>query len=369
MLLDEECLGADQPHLHFPTLSQVNLAGAAATATAAGAAAAAASVSTDLALPDREVSWGREHSLGEYPLPHASVSQSALDAAFDHRTGAWATPPNYFTITKEASKMAVKPSAVSNVPSHGIIASHTAFVPLKDSSSTPYESTPLDEGFGLESFMSDDTHGSDSSNEVAPLRAHGSQFGELPGAAKAPSPTVPAPPQVSVQVSEGMSEPGFEHYYYSSTADINKDAIKRATSHQNETYETKRHLMGPSVKRMALNRDGTAGRLSMAPDSAVPVAAPFNEDHAMRELTQTMEKSTLLESAPDHAAPSPPTAGSLAGYDRVTTIDRISLDLISHPVSLSRTNTAEIMDTLASASASASDLDEEAFNQFLDNII
>jgi hypothetical protein len=282
----------------------------------------------------RALSFGpREHSLGDYPLEHASVTQSAIDAAFDRKMGSWATRPNYFAIAKEPSVTmpAVAAAQVSSQPAYPPApASYPASV--RESGEHPSSmGTTSSAGMRSASLASEDTATTTGSSDVC----------------------------------------------------CAKDAIKRATSHQNETFETKRYLVGPSVKRAALCRGGTFGTLdsqptptstSSGPDGGDAPATecgvsrrPFDDEVEMRELTQSMERSSIdwLGIPPSRSIGvvdrtlsveimsslewlDLPPLRSIGAVDRATSIDHIAMDLMVNPVAMSRTNTEEIFQSLSS---------------------
>jgi hypothetical protein len=284
---------------------------------------------------ERTHSFGpREHSLGEYPLEFASVTQSAIDAAFDRKMGSWATRPNYFAIAKEPSvtlaAVAAPVPGSTLQPNPAVSASYPAS--FRESSEYPSSlGTASSAGMRSASLASEDTTTTTGSSEVC----------------------------------------------------CAKDAIKRATSHQNETFETKRYLVGPSVKRAAMSRGGTFGTLNSQPtptssgpdgdDDSANVAPcivgrrPLNDDLEMRELTQSMEKSSIdwldIPSSRSIGAKDRmlsveimsslewldlPHSRSIGAIERATSIDHIAMDLMVNPVAMSRTNTEEIFQSLSS---------------------
>jgi hypothetical protein len=78
--------------------------------------------------------------------------------------------------------------------------------------------------------------------------------------------------------------------------------IKRMTSNQNETIDTKRDLMGPSVKRAALNRDQSAAANRL---KAASLPEYYNKDgnydpvDDINALAEDFEQSTLDGGAPE----------------------------------------------------------------------
>jgi hypothetical protein len=129
------------------------------------------------------------------------------------------------------------------------------------------------------------------------------------------------------------------------------DLVKRATSNQNETVETKRSLVGPSVKRLK--------------EQYVPgyrKGAGFNAEQAMTQLTENMELSTLdatsSASAGDDGGRESPTnyydsqstrrhPPPLARNERMSTLDHIAMDLMVRPVALSTSARSSTIEALA----------------------
>jgi len=114
--------------------------------------------------------------------------------------------------------------------------------------------------------------------------------------------------------------------------------VKRDTSHQNESLETKH-----SVKRAAFNRDN-----SMASNRLKEQYMPgyfdnkFNSEHEVKKLSDNLEQSKLSpKRAQINTAPKPE---SLKDSNRLTTLD--INDLIAKPISLSGTNRVSTMEAL-----------------------
>jgi transglutaminase-like putative cysteine protease len=73
--------------------------------------------------------------------------------------------------------------------------------------------------------------------------------------------------------------------------------VKRATSNQNETVETKPDLKGPSVKRAALNRDNSlaSNRLKAAYLRDTMNKNIFDSERELRLLPGTLERQASLK--------------------------------------------------------------------------
>ena len=93
---------------------------------------------------------------------------------------------------------------------------------------------------------------------------------------------------------------------------VKPDIVKRATSNQNETYETKPDLIGGAVKRAALNRDSSAAanRLKELSFPDQFNNGKFDVAKEVHELSQDMGRSTLGKAPPAPAQP-----------ERVSTLD------------------------------------------------
>ncbi|KAL3940238.1 MAG: hypothetical protein SGARI_001063 [Bacillariaceae sp.] len=125
--------------------------------------------------------------------------------------------------------------------------------------------------------------------------------------------------------------------------------VKRDTSNQNETYETK-----PSIKRAALNRDqsATSNRLKeqYMPDY-------FNKE--MQTLQETTEQIRLSPGPGQREQPKPKPMGE---GGRVSTMDAIAHEIMAKPAPLlgdNRVSTIDALDLDLDVSDSALNLDGE----------
>lgn len=118
------------------------------------------------------------------------------------------------------------------------------------------------------------------------------------------------------------------------------DIVKRATSNQNETSETKPDLKGPSVKRCALNRDSSAVANKLK-EQYIPgfkkKTNPVQFDQEMRLLSSNFQQSTLGSVKPK---PISTTA-------RTSTLDEIAMDLMTRPEPLLSTGRSSTIEALA----------------------
>lgn len=109
------------------------------------------------------------------------------------------------------------------------------------------------------------------------------------------------------------------------------EIVKRATSNQNETLETKRGLEGGSVKKANLNREGSLASNRLKKEY---IPGYFDSKREVEQLTNDMEQSTL-----GSPKPQPLT-------DRMTTLDVSALDLDVKPVSLASTSRSTTIEAL-----------------------
>ncbi|KAG7350302.1 hypothetical protein IV203_009662 [Nitzschia inconspicua] len=124
--------------------------------------------------------------------------------------------------------------------------------------------------------------------------------------------------------------------------------VKRDTSNQNETYETK-----PSIKRAALNRDqsATSNRLKQE----------FMPDYFNREMETLQETTEQIRLSPGPEMRDQPRPKPLGDSGRVTTMDAIADELMARPAPLladSRVSTIDALDLDLDASDSVLNADD-----------
>jgi len=302
--------------------------------------------------------WGYpEHSLGQNPLTHASISQSAPYGAFDGRMGSWGPPADgrswgpppppqqppgagYSPHYHRSSGGPPPPPPAYAPPPQQPTASGGPSVGspsrLMHPPSPPYSVDPA---------VASAWSGQDPT-EIAKTWSAGSGSSGGGGVGsegydrfRAAGPKNGAP---GVAVDRNATA--------APVAESRPDLIKRMTSNQNETLETKPDLKGPSVKRAALNRDNStaANRLK---EKYVPGYRnrPFNLEREMRQLSQTFEQSTLDATA---TGVKPKT---MSDADKMSTIDHIAMDLMAKPVCFSGQSRSSTIEALAL------DLDDDLF--------
>ena len=129
------------------------------------------------------------------------------------------------------------------------------------------------------------------------------------------------------------------------TAEMPKpDLVKRMTSNQNETDETKPDFDGHSVKRAALNREG-----SLASNRLKEKYMPgyFDSKKEVDLLSTNLQQSTLDTTSKKAAAPGPKPS-FISQEDRMTTLDMAALDLVvNRPVTLGLTSRSTTIDALS----------------------
>lgn len=113
--------------------------------------------------------------------------------------------------------------------------------------------------------------------------------------------------------------------------------VKRDTSHQNESMETKH-----SVKRAALNRDNSlASNRLKAEYMPEYFNGNFNTVQEVKNLSDNLEQSTLAGGQENSAKPAPLQQG-----DRVSTLEMITTELMAKPEPLLRGNRVSTIDAL-----------------------
>lgn len=326
--------------------------------------------------PSHTMSWSREHSLGQNPLSHASVSQPAYPNAFDARTGTWGSlpppPPHYYTPTPDGPQSHYN-SGVNN----GLHPSEMSHPHYRHSHSPQRESVPdhYRSNGGHPHKNSNPQHYSSSASSPPPPTYYphskdhtGRTIRHVPDYSKSPIyPTVPARPQdhpkspsyaidpmvasqwsgqdprdIAITMSGGSEDQDkfalSPKSSFQGTAKVPKpDVVKRATSNQNETIETKPDLRGPSVKRAALNRDN-----SMASNRLKEQYIPgyFDSEKEVKLLSANLEQSTIGTEAISRPFP-------ISNNERTSTIENIAMDLMVRPVNIASAGRSSTIDALA----------------------
>ena len=269
----------------------------------------------------------REHSLGQFPLPYASIGQVAVPPPFDMRfasSGQWSYygPPPGVAPPVAYPSQPVTRSTGSNPNSPSTDPKYSVDIKIASAWSGQKESD-------IRKSLSGEETERESASSLSPNSRRVMK-------------TVPS--------HQPLSPP-------------KPDIAKRMTSHQCETDETKPDLVGPSVKRAALNRDSShaSNRLKELAFPGQFSNGKFDTVKEMNELSEDMFRSTLesvnnhRESNRDHSETSailelPPLDDSapkrLTYEERKSTIDMIAMDLMDKPVRLSATERSSTIEAL-----------------------
>jgi hypothetical protein len=306
--------------------------------------------------PPHTRSWTqREHSLASNPLTNASVTQPAYPTSFDSRTGTWGhvpPPPGHY-YPPPAQDGATQHFGPINCSSMPAAAPHQHYP-----TSFPHAESPLSH-FGMNGHMSHpdasqhyntQRNSPPASRQKSPSRPHyspkkaesyNSRFGEPPKSPAYPIDLTVAsqwsgrdPQEIALTLSGGSEEHDkftiSPNNSFKNRAVPKPDIVKRATSNQNETMETKPDLVGPSVKRCALNRDN-----SMASNRLKEQYIPGYFDKEVHMLSANLKDSNIGNDIPK---PDP------LKTERMSTIDTLDLMVQKVPfTSSSRSNTIDAL--------------------------
>jgi hypothetical protein len=321
--------------------------------------------------------WGsaRDHSLGAIPLQHATVNQAAYPATFDHhhRMGSagpyWGPPVHHHSHGPPPPPYMEPPMYHTSGGSGGY---HypppppAAYPPLKTTSRPPPAPpavAPKSPTYNVDLHVASQWSGRDQ-RDIALTLSGGSSGEERDTFVAAPPIRVASssrnkvhPTKVKLLEEESKVQP-------------KPDLIKRATSNQNETIDTKPgcHLDGHSVKRAALNRDSShAANLLKAKYMPGLYPQPFDAKTEVESLSTNFEQSTLEATVP----PSKPA--QYTQQDRMMTLDMNALDLVIKPTLLrlsSRSTTLEALNIDFDDDPFASpitELDRDSVDDFYDS--
>jgi hypothetical protein len=117
---------------------------------------------------------------------------------------------------------------------------------------------------------------------------------------------------------------------------LKPDLIKRATSNQNETMDTKPDFDGKCVKRAALNRDSSQAANAL---KAKYMPGYFDPKVEVERLSSNFEQSTLEPTLP-------PKPAQFTNQDRMMTLDMAALDLVIKPTMLRMTSRSTTIEAL-----------------------
>lgn len=261
---------------------------------------------------------GRDHSLSYNPLGDATTSQAAMSGAFESGrsgSGFWGEvpppvpqprggggppppPPQQFQPPRTSSGSGPAHSSPSRPPpsSYNV---DPSIAQTWSSQSDDYEKVAGMMSYEVQRTWSGEEYGRKSSSGSWPSKQQQQRRND------GPYPSSQDP----------LSRPNI---------------VKRATSNQNETVETKPDLRGPSVKRAALNRDNSlvSNRLkAQYMNGTVGKVETFDTEMEVRNLSGNLEQATLgAETTTSRPRPKRLTAG-----ERTSTIDKIAMELMTHP--------------------------------------
>ena len=289
--------------------------------------------------PVQSGGWAsRDHSLGAIPLQHANISQAAYPTTFDHRVGSsgpyWGPPPQ-------------SPFPPYPVPSMG---GPPPFYTSGGAYPTPYVRGPSPQPPSRGPVQS-----------VAKPRANYNNNGSGPPHISPKSPTYNVDPKVASQWS-GRDQNEIAHTLSGSSCEeqgdtfisppitsatrkagtaespnkLKPDLIKRATSNQNETMDSKPDYDGKCVKRAALNRDSSLAANAL---KAKYMPGYFDPKTEVERLSSNLEQSTLDPTLP-------PKPAHFTNQDRMMTLDMAALDLVIKPTMLRLTSRSTTIEAL-----------------------
>ena len=276
----------------------------------------------------------RDHSLGAIPLQHANVSQAAYPTTFDHhRIGSsgpyWGPPqspyppyppngpPTYHAaggVYPPHYAGGPPPQASSRGPPPSVAKPRTS---RSNNNAVPPPISPKSPTYNIDPVVASQWSGRDQ-REIA-LTMSGSSCEEQ-------GDTFVSPPIASAPRHVGATD---------ATSKLKPDLIKRATSNQNETVDTKPDFDGKCVKRAALNRDSSQAANAL---KAKYMPGYFDPKTEVELLSSNLEQSTL---DPTSLKPVP-----LTSQDRMMTLDMAALDLVIKPTMLRMTSRSTTIDAL-----------------------
>lgn len=306
--------------------------------------------------PVQSNSWTqRDHSLAMNPLPNATATQPGYPNAFDHRatSGQWAGPPppqgyGPYPVQSNGSYHPPPPPPPPNgPPQHHVTPPPAGAVmspppaPVVQPYPTaqqqqqhpgavapvPMPAAPAPTG---PPPMHDFSNSSNSTTAYAVDPAVASQWSAsssngFPPQQQQTAPPPPPPPPLQQQQHTVQAGGG---------ATPKPDMVKRATSHQNETAETKHGYNGEdSIKRATLDRERSLASSRMKEQYNNTAAAGNETKTTDRPATLTLEErmSTLdLQTLEESLGPPPPTTKPSAVSQRTSTVEALALDF-DHP--------------------------------------
>jgi hypothetical protein len=286
----------------------------------------------------RSGSWGsgREHSFSFNPLIGASISRPAERGTFG--SGYWGEQLS--PTARAVMPPPPPPGAYDGIPyfSGGSTTGPIPLGPYRQTASPSNSGTPSPP-YNVDMSIARSWSGGEvqrswsDENESGPPPYDGYPRA-VPGADQSPPRTQP------VFVSH--------HPHPNNNFIPRPHIVKRDTSNQNETYETK-----PSIKRAALNRDqsATSNRLKQE----------YMPDYLNREMQTLQENTEQIRLSPGISARDPARPKLLGQDGRITTMDAIATELLAKPAPFfadGRVSTIDVLDLDLDASDSVIKIDD-----------
>ena len=290
-------------------------------------------------------SWDREHSLGQNPLPHVSlghpISYTTFREASRGYSGPWAhpghwgpPPPNgYAPYPYHSGGPPMSPQGRYPAPTREYSGNSLMQYPSPTQTHNNYKGAPNSRGGSTPGsgppsprYEVDPTVASTWSSRNPADENIARSWSNSSGDGKSSPPALP-----------GLSADSGRR-----TGAPRPDLVKRATSNQNETTETKPGLQGPSVKRCALNRDSSAAANRLKEQYISGFSKKTNLiqfDQEMHLLSSNFEQSTLVSGT---VKPKPISATA-----RISTLDEIAMDLMTKPEPLFKSGRSTTIEALA----------------------
>ncbi|GAX12184.1 hypothetical protein FisN_1Hh110 [Fistulifera solaris] len=288
-------------------------------------------------------SWDREHSLGQNPLPHVSLGHPIPYTTFREASrgysGPWAYPGHW------------GPPPPNGYPPYPY---HSGGPPQSPQGGYPAPARDYS-GSSLMQYPSPtQTHNKGASNSRGSTPGSGPpspRYEVDPVVASTWSARNPADEEIARSWSNSSGDgvggppalPGLSTDNPRRAGAPRPDLVKRATSNQNETLETKPGLQGPSVKRCALNRDSSAAANRLK-EQYIPGFTkrtdPEQFEQEMHLLSSNFEQSTLGPETTVKPKPISTTA-------RISTLDEIAMDLMTRPEPLLKSGRSTTIEALA----------------------
>ena len=272
----------------------------------------------------------REHSLAHNPLQDATISQPANLHAFDtagrQGSGYWhhgpPPPPPPSNMRSPSNGGRTVSGSKSNMPPPGRSSSYGRYM---SGGGGPRHPADTNNPSSSSSYSVDYALAQQWSGTTAPQDFDKTGSGMYPNTDR---------PSRSPRRSHDGTDYSkhYQEQHHASSSMPRPDVVKRMTSNQNESVETKPDLQeGRSVKRAALNRDNStaSNRLKAQYVPELLSVRPKPMDEQMRMLSNSMKQSTITEGETDRPKP-------LSIDERSSTLDKVAMEafIMSKPTPL-----------------------------------